>query len=132
MTNREQISVPLPAELREFVKRAAEREDLSVAGQIRYLVAEAARREADVGILVLIKIHHSSQYAGAGDRVAEGLVHWRNFSNAAAPVDQLSAAFEHKLLSLRLAGWLAGATAPAIALRHGSEASSAGARALRR
>jgi hypothetical protein len=47
MTNREQISVPLPAELREFVKRAAEREDRSVAGQIRHLVAEAARREAD-------------------------------------------------------------------------------------
>jgi hypothetical protein len=40
---REQISVPLPAELREFVERAAQREDRSVAGQIRHIVAEAAR-----------------------------------------------------------------------------------------
>ncbi len=40
---REQISVPLPAALREFVERAAEREDRSVAGQIRHLIAQAAR-----------------------------------------------------------------------------------------
>jgi CopG-like RHH_1 or ribbon-helix-helix domain, RHH_5 len=33
----EQVSVPLPAELREFVERAAEREDRSIAGQIRHL-----------------------------------------------------------------------------------------------
>jgi hypothetical protein len=46
MTNRDQISVPLPAELREFVKRGAEREDRSVAGQIRHLIAEAHRRAA--------------------------------------------------------------------------------------
>jgi hypothetical protein len=39
-------SVPLPQSLREFVERAAEREDRSIAGQIRHLVAEAARREA--------------------------------------------------------------------------------------
>jgi hypothetical protein len=32
MTNREQISVPLPAELRDYVKRTAEREDRSAAG----------------------------------------------------------------------------------------------------
>ena len=47
MTNREQISVPLPAELHEFVKRVAEREDRSLAAQIRHYVATAARREAD-------------------------------------------------------------------------------------
>ena len=41
-----QVSVPLTRELREFVERAAEREDRSVAGQIRHFVAEAARREA--------------------------------------------------------------------------------------
>jgi hypothetical protein len=40
-----QVSVPLPAELHAFVERAAEREDRSVAGQIRHLVAEAAGRE---------------------------------------------------------------------------------------
>jgi hypothetical protein len=40
-----QVSVPLTQELREYVERAAEREDRSVAGQIRHLVAEAARRE---------------------------------------------------------------------------------------
>ena len=39
-----QVSVPLDPELRAFVERAAEREDRSIAGQIRHLVAEAARR----------------------------------------------------------------------------------------
>jgi hypothetical protein len=38
-----QVSVPLDQALREFVERAAEREDRSLAGQIRHLVAEAAR-----------------------------------------------------------------------------------------
>jgi hypothetical protein len=42
---REQLSVPLDPELREFVERTAEREDRSVAGQIRHLVAEAARAD---------------------------------------------------------------------------------------
>jgi hypothetical protein len=37
---REQLSVPLDPELREFVGRTAEREDRSAAGQIRHLVAE--------------------------------------------------------------------------------------------
>jgi hypothetical protein len=41
---REQVSVPLSPELREFVERSAEREDRTVAGQIRHLVAEAARK----------------------------------------------------------------------------------------
>jgi CopG-like RHH_1 or ribbon-helix-helix domain, RHH_5 len=43
MSKREQVSVPLPAELREFVERAAVREDRTLAGQIRHLIAEAAR-----------------------------------------------------------------------------------------
>jgi hypothetical protein len=47
MTNREQLSVPLPAELRVFVQRAAEREDRSMASVIRRLVAAAAARAAE-------------------------------------------------------------------------------------
>lgn len=42
-----QVSVPLPADLREFVERAAEQEDRTIAGQIRHLVAEAARVQVD-------------------------------------------------------------------------------------
>src|SRR5262249_26141356 len=44
MTNREQVSVPLPPELRAFVARVAEQEDRSQASVIRKLVAEAARK----------------------------------------------------------------------------------------
>jgi hypothetical protein len=44
MAKREQVTVPLDRELREFVERVAEREDRSVAGVIRHLVAQAARR----------------------------------------------------------------------------------------
>jgi hypothetical protein len=45
MAKREQVTVPLDRELREFVERVAEREDRSVAGVIRHLVAQAARRQ---------------------------------------------------------------------------------------
>jgi hypothetical protein len=38
----EQVSVPLPADLREYVQRRAAVEDRSVASVIRRLVAEAA------------------------------------------------------------------------------------------
>jgi hypothetical protein len=41
--NLEQVSVPLPAELREFVARVAEAEDRSQASVIRRLVADANR-----------------------------------------------------------------------------------------
>jgi len=41
---REQVSVPLDPELRAFVEREAAREDRSIAGQIRHLVAQAARQ----------------------------------------------------------------------------------------
>jgi hypothetical protein len=41
---REQVTVPMPAELRAFIEREAERQDRTVAGQIRHLVAEAARQ----------------------------------------------------------------------------------------
>jgi cytidylate kinase len=44
MTNREQLSVPLPADLRQFVERVAEREDRSLASVVRRLVAAAARQ----------------------------------------------------------------------------------------
>jgi hypothetical protein len=46
MRNQEQISVPLPAELREFVARVAERELVSQAAVVRRLVADAARQES--------------------------------------------------------------------------------------
>ena len=49
MSNREQVSVPLSAELRQFVERAAEREDRSVASVVRRLIAEAARNAAAQG-----------------------------------------------------------------------------------
>jgi len=46
MAKREhQISVPLDPHLREFVERAAEREDRSMAQMIRHLVADAMRRQ---------------------------------------------------------------------------------------
>jgi hypothetical protein len=41
------VSVPLPAELRDFVRQQAEREERSQAQVIRRLVAEAARRQRD-------------------------------------------------------------------------------------
>jgi hypothetical protein len=41
----QQVSVPLPAELRAFVEREAERQDRSVASVIRRLVASAARAD---------------------------------------------------------------------------------------
>jgi CopG-like RHH_1 or ribbon-helix-helix domain, RHH_5 len=43
---KEQVSVTLPAELREFVARAAGREDRSVAGQIRHLVGPSTGTRA--------------------------------------------------------------------------------------
>jgi len=46
MRRREQVTVPLDPELREFVERAAAEEDRSVAGQIRHFVAQAARMAA--------------------------------------------------------------------------------------
>jgi len=45
MSKREnQLSVPITPELRAFVEREAAREDQTVAGQVRHLIAEAARR----------------------------------------------------------------------------------------
>lgn len=44
MSNREQLSVPLPPDLRVFEQRVADAEDRSMASVIRRLVAEAARR----------------------------------------------------------------------------------------
>lgn len=49
MMKQRQVSVPLPAELRAFVERRAEREDRSVATVIRRLVSVAARRESKAG-----------------------------------------------------------------------------------
>lgn len=47
MAKREhQISVPLDPRLREFVERAAAREDRTMAQMIRHLVAEAERANA--------------------------------------------------------------------------------------
>jgi hypothetical protein len=44
MRKGEKVSVPLPAELKAFVEARARAEDRSIAGVIRRLVAEAARR----------------------------------------------------------------------------------------
>ena len=44
-----QVSVPMDALLRRFVEEAAQREHRTVAGQIRHLVAEAARQQAAAG-----------------------------------------------------------------------------------
>jgi hypothetical protein len=41
---KQKVSVPLDRSLREFVEAQAQAEDRSVAGQIRHLVAEAARQ----------------------------------------------------------------------------------------
>jgi hypothetical protein len=46
MSNREQVSVPLPPDLRVFVQRVAEAEDQTMASVIRRLVAAEARRPA--------------------------------------------------------------------------------------
>jgi len=39
-----QLSVPLDPALRQFIEREAERQDRTVAGQVRHLIAEAARQ----------------------------------------------------------------------------------------
>jgi hypothetical protein len=44
MSHLEQVSVPLPPELREFVRLVAAREERSQAAVIRRLVAAAARQ----------------------------------------------------------------------------------------
>jgi hypothetical protein len=46
MSKRDQVSVPLPADLKAFVAQAAAREDRTVAGQIRHILQQAARAEA--------------------------------------------------------------------------------------
>lgn len=45
MSNRDQVSVPLPAELRAFARRLAEQEDRSMASVVRRLVAAAAAQQ---------------------------------------------------------------------------------------
>ena len=46
---REQVSVPLDAQQREFVEEQAARQDRSLAGQIRHWVAAAMRQESEAG-----------------------------------------------------------------------------------
>jgi hypothetical protein len=41
---KQKVSVPLDRELREFVEAQAQAEDRSLAGQIRHVLAEAARQ----------------------------------------------------------------------------------------
>ena len=41
---REQVSVPIPSELRQVLETTAQREDRTLAGQIRHILAEAVRR----------------------------------------------------------------------------------------
>ena len=50
MSKREQqITVPLDPDLRAYVERMAAREDRTVAGQVRHLIAQARRAEAQTG-----------------------------------------------------------------------------------
>jgi hypothetical protein len=42
-----QITVPLPVELVRFIEGAAQREDRSIAAQVRHYVAEAARQATE-------------------------------------------------------------------------------------
>jgi hypothetical protein len=42
-----QVTVPLDPQLRAFVEQQAAREDRTLAGQIRHLVAEARRRAVE-------------------------------------------------------------------------------------
>jgi len=44
---KQKVSVPLDRELREFVEAQAQAEDRTIAGQIRHLVAEAARAQQE-------------------------------------------------------------------------------------
>jgi predicted transcriptional regulator len=44
MSNLEQVSVPLPPDLRAFVEHQAERTERSMAFVIRKLIAQAARK----------------------------------------------------------------------------------------
>jgi len=48
MTNRDQVTVVLPAELRAFVQRLAEQEDRSMASVVRRLVAAAAAQQRNL------------------------------------------------------------------------------------
>jgi hypothetical protein len=43
---REQVSVPIPSELRQVLETTAQREDRTLAGQIRHILAEAVRRNS--------------------------------------------------------------------------------------
>jgi hypothetical protein len=45
MKRSDQVSVPLPPELKAFVSQAAARDDRTVAGQIRHILADWAARQ---------------------------------------------------------------------------------------
>jgi len=57
MAKRDQISVPLSPPLRAFVQRTAEREDRTLAGQIRHFVAEAPKADIEYATLAHITAH---------------------------------------------------------------------------
>jgi hypothetical protein len=44
----QQVSVPLPAELRAFVERVANEQDRSIAGAIRHIIAQQARAHTKI------------------------------------------------------------------------------------
>jgi hypothetical protein len=44
MAKREQVTVPMPPDLRDFIERAAAEEDRTIAGQIRHLIAREQRQ----------------------------------------------------------------------------------------
>jgi hypothetical protein len=59
---REQISVPVDSELRDFLERVAAREDRTLAGQVRHLLLVAARAERQ-------RQHRVVERGIAGERV---------------------------------------------------------------
>lgn len=73
MAKREQVTVPLDRELREFVERVAERGDRSVTGAIRHLVAQAARRQELLSRITMVAIRRRQiPTAAYVDKLSEG------------------------------------------------------------
>lgn len=49
MAKREQVTVPLDSELRAFLELEAEKQDRTLAGQIRHLIARERRKSQTEG-----------------------------------------------------------------------------------
>jgi hypothetical protein len=47
MSKREQLTVPIDAQLRDFLEHQAAREDRTLAAMARHIIAEAARNSSE-------------------------------------------------------------------------------------